>query len=93
MSALSTRDALAKALHDSTVPVCPHWATGSVCERQADALIASGAVIDAADLADELRAMGVIWGGNAMWVTTGTKVADLMVETITTALTERGEQA
>lgn len=93
MTAVSTRDALAKRLHDR---LCE---CGQECLRpgaewlaHADALFASGAVVDAATLADELRSMGDVWGGDAMWVTTGTKVADLMAESVVAHLAEGCDQ-
>jgi hypothetical protein len=51
MTALSTRDALAKAIHDvvppMSVPTETYWLAF------ADALLASGAVVDAATLAND----------------------------------------
>lgn len=100
MSALLTanRDALAKALdrgvkrglarigrHRTLIPA------EVLVQEVRDALLASGAVVDASTLADDARAMAAVWGGDSMWITTGTKQAELMAEWIESALAERGD--
>lgn len=95
MTALSTRNALVRALVEPTIGTDVNGYRINLTSGQAftlaDALLASGAVIDADTLADELRSMGEVWGGDAMWLTSGTKVADLMAETVAAALADRGE--
>jgi hypothetical protein len=88
-----SREALAKALGEAWLSGAPFNPGGTVdLDRFADALIASGAVVPLDTLADEARAMALPLGGDEMWVTTGTKVADLMAKWLAAALSERGDR-
>lgn len=93
MSAVvASRDALAEALDAAWRDGGANKPNSLVIQGLADTLLASGAVVAADSLADDARAMAAVWGGDSMWITTGSKQADLMAEWIQSALTERGDQ-
>jgi hypothetical protein len=94
MTILSTRDALAKGLHGLDSSACPHgWEKcGSdgqaYWRRKADDLIASGAVIDAATLADDEALVMAGWDASTASVDTVAAI----YRALAAALTERSAQ-
>jgi hypothetical protein len=86
-----SRDTLVGAIADSE-PVCEHRLYGQCSDCLADALIASGAVIDAATLADDetIRAVAYKYAeGEATYAASGVRY---VLGALVDVLAERGEQ-